>query len=761
MSYLDFDFPNTAFYRTDLREILKIVKKLVITMKEFINMNVIKFADPIEFDITKQYEKSTIVVGSNGNAYLSKQPVPAGINLNNDEYWLLIFDFDEYTEKANKNFTDNYFKNVARSDRNIDANSWIVLDDVLYKAATNILAYEPFVIGTNLVHFTVEDFLKDFVSYVSETLSNYSSTIQQYKNDIDASELQYRNQLAGDIANITSNLNAQLAAAISGVTVDSEVINARIGEDGVTYLTLGDAIRTQFKHVNSNIKALSWPSKNLLHLNNLAVTINGVVAEVTNKNHIKYVGTATSSGGRDIRLSDNFLLSAGTYTLSTPKSNGRGMSRFYINNAADNVAIAFVAVDTKSITFTLASDTTCYVSQIVISGTDYNDEFDVMLERGSIMTEFTPPVDAYDSVTSHGVHDLKRNVSYITQDEYDGYLYEDGSFVDTSSYHSYVTDYIACNPGDIFYYKGRGAYDAQSYVVFNDLKEALVHGILGDEAYLAIPDINGAMYVRFASVSSVGNPIPELVVYRANPKNLNDIANPLRHKKAVFDGDSICYGNGTETEVYGKGYAGRIKVDNDMYSCINLSVDGATITAETYYGDNTPRHWICRNIENIRDNYGEAEYIIIEGGVNDADLVYNGTIPLGTYNENNFTGPFNDTTFYGAMDSLCKSLLEYFPYKKIGFVLVHKMGVGSSPLVINRKLFMGYVKKVCEKWGIPVIDLWKDSQLRMDIPSMYNPEYSTVTLATAHGYAYYAGGHLTKYGYDVISPKIAAFMKNL
>lgn len=754
-------YPYLNINDFNLDWILKSIRLLEKTMAEFVNANMIKFADPLQWSIDRNYEQSTVVIDNNGNAYISIDPVPAGIDISNEDYWLNIFNFDSYVEKANKNLTDNYFKNVRYPDRFIAVDSWVVLDDVLYKATADIDGYEPFVIGTNLIHFTVEEFLKDFVTEVTNTLTEYSNTIQQYKNDIDASEAAYRTQLAGDIADATDTLSSQFAAAIAAVTVDSEVIDARVGQNGVTYSSLGNAIRNQIKHVESDINAMSWPSKNILHLNNKTTSINSVTATVTNKNHIHLQGTAASSGGREVALSDYFRLKAGTYTMSTPIGDGTSFPRFYINNAADDSAIAFVALNTESITFTLPSNTTCYVSLIVISATDYDVDFDVMLESGSTMSPFELPVDAYDSVTSKGVHDLRRNVEYITQSEELGYLFRDGTWQGTTSYHSLVTNYIACDEGDMFYYKGRGQYDAQSYLLYNDLKEVVGYGQLSDGDYLTIPSAVGAMYVRFASFALISNPITPLYVERAKPKALADFANPLTHKVAVFDGDSICYGSGTDTAIYGRGYPGRIEVDNDMDSCVNLGVDGGTITAETYFPDSSPRHWICRNIANISSTYPDADYIIIEGGVNDADLIYNGTIALGTFSETDFTGPFNDTTFYGAMDSLCKSLLEYFPYKKLGFIIVHKMGVGATPLVNNRKTVMGYIKKVCEKWGLPVIDLWKDGQLRPDVITMFDPDYTTIIAATNNGKAYYAGGHLTKYGYDIIAPKIGAFMKTL
>lgn len=252
-------YPFTDFHELNLDWCITAILAMQKYMEDFTAGNKLVFADPLQHDLTKTYSKNTIVIGANGNAYLSLQPVPVGVALTNTEYWLMVFDFTDYSERANKNFTDNYFENIDRSPVSLSVDDWIVLDDILYKVISAISPDDLFEVGVNIVHFTIEQFLKDFVTYVNNTLNNYSLTIQQYKNDIDASELQYkneidaselayRNQLAHDIADTTASLQAQLDAAIAGVTVDSEVINARVGDglDALTYPILGDAIRSQF-----------------------------------------------------------------------------------------------------------------------------------------------------------------------------------------------------------------------------------------------------------------------------------------------------------------------------------------------------------------------------------------------------------------------------------------------------------------------------------------------------------------------------------
>ena len=249
MSYTDFDFPHTSLYTSDLRELIANLRRLEDIVKTFVNTEQIKFADPIIWNITSQYAKTTVVLDTEGNAYLSKQAVPSGIQLNNEEYWQEIFNFTNYTRTANQNLTVNEERNTTRATHSYVVDDWLIWNDVLYKVTSPIAIDDALVVGTNLVHFTIEDFIKAWITYAT-------NLINQYKDDIDASELAYRQQLARDIEAVTLSLQTQLDEAIAGATVDSEVINARIGANDITYSSLGNAIRTQVEILNSQIDTL-------------------------------------------------------------------------------------------------------------------------------------------------------------------------------------------------------------------------------------------------------------------------------------------------------------------------------------------------------------------------------------------------------------------------------------------------------------------------------------------------------------------------
>ena len=82
----------------------KIVRKLNEVI-DFTKINSIKYANPLMWDITEQYEANTVVVDKSGNAYLSVQPVPAGIALEREEYWTKIGNFDILWDNVKKGIT--------------------------------------------------------------------------------------------------------------------------------------------------------------------------------------------------------------------------------------------------------------------------------------------------------------------------------------------------------------------------------------------------------------------------------------------------------------------------------------------------------------------------------------------------------------------------------------------------------------------------------------------------------------------------------
>ena len=67
--------PYTNFHDLNLDWIIEVLNEFNTKLTNFVSLATIKYADPIQWDITSQYEANTVVVDSNGNAYLSVRPV--------------------------------------------------------------------------------------------------------------------------------------------------------------------------------------------------------------------------------------------------------------------------------------------------------------------------------------------------------------------------------------------------------------------------------------------------------------------------------------------------------------------------------------------------------------------------------------------------------------------------------------------------------------------------------------------------------------
>lgn len=168
---------------------------------------------------------------------------------------------------------------------------------------------------------------------------------------------------------------------------------------------------------------------------------------------------------------------------------------------------------------------------------------------------------------------------------------------------------------------------------------------------------------------------------------------PLYGKKAAFNGDSICFGANAE------GGYGKLIAEKYNMTYQNVGVNGATFVSGLFRISGEPRHCICRTVVNMDE---DADYIILEGGVNDASI---STVELGTLSDH-YNGEYDDTTFIGALETAFFQAYKRFPGKKIGYIAVHKMTERYNADIPEGSFYYAALK-VCQKWGIPVCDLNK------------------------------------------------------
>ena len=162
-------FPYTNFHELNLDWILRALKELEKTIEQFVSINSLKYADPIQWDITSQYEKNPIVIDpQTGTAYISIQPVPAGVALTETDYWTVVFNLKNFVVRAAKNFTTRYENDTTLTATfSSAAGEWLVWGDVLYVALVNITAGDSYVVGSNIRHITMEEVINDIKALIT------------------------------------------------------------------------------------------------------------------------------------------------------------------------------------------------------------------------------------------------------------------------------------------------------------------------------------------------------------------------------------------------------------------------------------------------------------------------------------------------------------------------------------------------------------------------------------------------------------------
>jgi len=334
----------------------------------------------------------------------------------------------------------------------------------------------------------------------------------------------------------------------------------------------------------------------------------------------------------------------------------------------------------------------------------------------------------------------------------------DGTYtIGTTDYGNIVFgDEIALYPGEL--YKLYGVPNGIAYVYPSSYtgSQSYANAIVTNEAnslkQFAVQEQTTVM-VAFRSPS---RPSAEYtiapVLYRYYPAT----ESPLYKKVVVCDGDSICQGYRDNPKNFGAWF-GRLQ---NNYQAVgkNYSVAGATITNMVP----TVSHSVALNIETIHNEYPSLDYLIFEGGTNDADRFgnFDGDTPpqgFGTWSDENtsdYNGNYDNTTFCGAVEELFYKAMTYWPNAKIGFIIPMQMGTLMVPSKRRRRYFDEIIK-IAAKWHINVLDLWNVCHADARVAAYYGGTEGDLTKF------YYDGQHPTSVGYDLIQPIIEAWMKTL
>lgn len=163
---------------------------------------------------------------------------------------------------------------------------------------------------------------------------------------------------------------------------------------------------------------------------------------------------------------------------------------------------------------------------------------------------------------------------------------------------------------------------------------------------------------------------------------------PFLNKKGLLIGDSI-------TDM---GYYIDSLEDITNSTAYKNAIGGSTITNN---GDSS----ISARIANI--DFTKYDYVVIEGGTNDYEGALHDGQPIGTIEDE------ENTTFYGALNSICKTIINSNPNITLLFLTPTQRAGDWHPNLNGYKLidYVDAIKKIGIRHSIPVLDLYAESGL--------------------------------------------------
>ena len=250
-------YPYINVNDLNLDYLLKSIKEIQTQVEYFVSLNAIKYADPIQWDITRQYEKNTIVIDpQTGTAYISVAPVPIGAQLTRPEYWTVVFDLGSFVVRASKNFAINYEADTTTTATfNTPKGGWLVWGDVLYIANVPITAGDSYVEGGNISHFTMEE----IIGHLSDLLTTDKDSIVDAINELYTALNNAVNALSlmiGDLNDLTTIDKTSIVNAINELVTNVGNVVISIGDLADLTTTDKSSIVNSINEVVTNLGTL-------------------------------------------------------------------------------------------------------------------------------------------------------------------------------------------------------------------------------------------------------------------------------------------------------------------------------------------------------------------------------------------------------------------------------------------------------------------------------------------------------------------------
>lgn len=217
--------PYTNFHDLNLDWIIEVLNEFSTKLSDFVSLATIKYADPIQWDITSQYEANTVVVDSNGNAYLSVRPVPSGVSLDRTDFWTKIGNFDELWAEVKRAITpdDEGHSPTATADRAVNDLVWV--DGSLVRVTKAMSAGDAYVPGSNCVSSSTNEILHYLITAFNEGLGAEQTAREEADRGLQTAidtEKQTREDADTQLQNNINQMQTYVSAPGAGIKANDK-----------------------------------------------------------------------------------------------------------------------------------------------------------------------------------------------------------------------------------------------------------------------------------------------------------------------------------------------------------------------------------------------------------------------------------------------------------------------------------------------------------------------------------------------------------
>lgn len=608
-------------------------------------------------------------------------------------------------------------------------------------------------------------------------------------------------ELQNDMSVLEARMDAFSSLAEGSTTGDAELIDIRVGADGVTYANAGTAVRTQVTDLKSDLSVIENRFDN-----------PNVLSGVMDRTGLTVASGQVSAGSNNAHTIQFDVEPNTQYRIVMPIANRSGFTGN--NTGVFEVGQTYTAFSasityTNSYVFTTPANVTSVLLYFyngnytfkksdfaLYKGATIPDDLAVRLKQTNLPKQIPYTSIVNVEVTKEETDFIEKieGVNRFNKEEATSgaMLNANGTITTLSSQAYAVSGYVPVD-AETQYAVYAGQNSAQQYptnvyvtVQMYDSTKTRLGNAVGTMAsgYYTVTTLTNTAFVRVNIYNSLDvfmivkgstypatySPFSDRYVLAGVEVGASASANnPLYGKTILWNGDSICAGKAfNDTD---DAWAGRIAEANNM-TYKNYAVGGGTITENVQQGGVT-KHSVCATLATMYAENPNADYIVFDGGCNDADLLgsmISGNTPerLGTFSLSDFSGNYDEDTFCGAFESILYRMTNYWREAKYAYIIPHKMGILNeyrtdyTKVHHNYRAYYDLAIQMCEKWGVQYLDLW-DKCFFCPMIAHLCDTYSTMTQQEIYdaGMVYADRQHLTQKGYDLEAPMIENWLKTI